>query len=272
MYEFNRMLYLFSDLIKKSDLNKIIIKQKEVEFIVENPRITLIDDISTRCPVFEIINFKSYEPRINFFLNSVLKDGDIIFDIGAGTGWYALNFASVFKKSKIFAFEPIKDLFNILSVNAKKNKLSNVQPFNFGVSDQLRSLDFYYIKNQHEYLKNILKPFKIEVTVHSLGQLIKDLGLSEINFIKQELRVRERPFILGNEKMIERYLPMMMFSFREYWDKKLIKLFHQKASFLYNLGYKKITFDEDSNRGKIEEKHCFYFHVVRHSYVKNIKW
>lgn len=268
MYEFDRTLYLFSDLIKTTNIREISINKEGVDFVIENPALILKDDRSIRCPTFEIINFGVYEPTIYNFLKSILQDRDIIFDIGAGTGWYALIFASIFKTAKIFAFEPIRDLFKILSENIQKNNFNNIQPLNYGISNKSESIIFHYVKNQHEYLKNILEPLEEKAEVKSLKMVIESLQLNKIDFIKQELKAKEKPFILGNEILIKELTPMIMFSFREYWDEELIQYFHQSLRFLDKLGYKRIIFDEELKQKKIKEKHCFYFLPKKHTQVK----
>lgn len=271
MYEFDRTLYLFSDLIRDSNIKEVLIKREGVDFIIDNPSIILKDDVSIRCPAFDIINFGFYEPKIYDFLKSVLEDGDVIFDIGAGTGWYVLTFASLYKNAKIFAFEPIRELFEILSANISKNEFKNIQSFNFSISNKSEMLLFHYVKNQHEYLRNILEPLNERAEARALNEIIESLHLNKLDFIKQELKVKEQPFITGNEEHIEKLLPMMMFSFREYWDEELINFFHQSVSFLEKLGYETILFDEELKLKKIKEKHFFYFHPKKHTRIEKLK-
>lgn len=268
MYEFDRTLYLFSDLIKSTKIKEISIKRESVDFSIDNPSIILRDDMSIRCPTFEIINFGFYEPVIYEFLKLVLRDEDVVFDIGAGTGWYALAFASILKKARIFAFEPIGSLFEILSENVKKNGFYNIQPFNYGISNKAEFFVFRYIKNQHEYLRNILEPLEEKSEVKPLRMVIESLQLNKIDFIKQELKMKEKPFILGNEVLIREFVPMILFSFREYWGEELIKRFHQSVLFLDELGYEKIVFDEELKHNKVKGKHCFYFCPRKHIHVK----
>ena len=269
MYEYNRILYIFSDLIKKSSINKIIIDSHYVEYEVTDPSFTFQDDVSMRSPSFEILNFGRYEPEICEFLKMALDNGSIIFDIGAGTGWYALSFASFFKDSTIYAFEPIKALFNILKTNLQRNKIENVTAFNYGISDKNGTHVFHYLKNQHDYLKNILQPLEIEAPVKSFTDIINGLDLSKIDFIKQELKFSERPFTTGNNNLIQKYLPMIMFSFREYWNEEMIEHFHISTCYLDDLGYRKVTFLENARDG-VSESHCFFYHPSQHAHINQI--
>jgi len=63
-----------------------------------------------------------------------IHDNDIVIDVGAHIGLFAL-FASQFcKHGKIFCFEPIKENYELLVENINFNKINNIIPFNFAVS------------------------------------------------------------------------------------------------------------------------------------------
>ena len=49
--------------------------------------------------------------------NIVVNDGDCIFDVGANIGLYSLKLATTFNHLKIYAFEPLPDVYSILSMN-----------------------------------------------------------------------------------------------------------------------------------------------------------
>ena len=63
-----------------------------------------------------------------------IHDNDIVIDVGAHIGLFAL-FASQFcKRGKIFCFEPIKENYELLVENINSNKIKNIIPFNLAVS------------------------------------------------------------------------------------------------------------------------------------------
>ena len=76
-----------------------------------------------------------------------INDSDIVIDIGAHIGLFAL-FASQFcKQGKIFCFEPIKENYELLVENINSNKIKNIIPFNFAVSNTSDSVKLFL----HDY-------------------------------------------------------------------------------------------------------------------------
>ncbi|MBD7912902.1 non-ribosomal peptide synthetase, partial [Clostridium cibarium] len=64
-----------------------------------------------------------------------IKDGDCIFDIGANIGLFSLLINNICKNVKVFAFEPIPDLFNLLEINARLYG-TDTKVFNCGLSNK----------------------------------------------------------------------------------------------------------------------------------------
>mgnify|MGYP003114385279 CR=1 FL=1 len=72
------------------------------------------------------------------FLSQVREDDWILFDVGANVGMYSLAFKENSPKSKVYSFEPIPEIFNVLSENISLNSnllKGGIEVFNFGFSD-----------------------------------------------------------------------------------------------------------------------------------------
>jgi ubiquinone/menaquinone biosynthesis C-methylase UbiE len=58
-----------------------------------------------------------------------LKDGDVVADIGAGSGYYSFRMAKlVAPKGKILAVDIQKEMLDIIRDRSKKDKVTNVEP------------------------------------------------------------------------------------------------------------------------------------------------
>jgi FkbM family methyltransferase len=273
MYEFEKLLYLIPKIIKKTNIDTIKIKENEILFETKAPKIVIEDDGSFRSPTFEMLNFGEYEPKIAALLFSILQDGDTILDIGAGIGWYSLNFSKNFPTSSIYAFEPIKELFQILEKNIKTNNATNVRIFNFGIDNSKRINKFYYLRNQHEYLKNIFHPMELDCRVRSLSEVVDFLDLKKLDFIKQDFKFKENAFLTSNENsIIDKFKPLIMFSLGQYCDEEFIKTFQKDLQLLENLGYEKLIIGEDLNHNVKKDRHYLLFHSEKHKNIiyKNI--
>ena len=61
-------------------------------------------------------------------------NSDILIDIGANIGFYSILSSDRFEQ--IYSFEPNDRNFKLLKKNIKKNKLNNIQIFNFGLGEK----------------------------------------------------------------------------------------------------------------------------------------
>jgi amino acid adenylation domain-containing protein/FkbM family methyltransferase len=73
-----------------------------------------------------------------------LGEGDCIFDVGANIGLFTLYAASKAKHGRIFAFEPIPEIYSKLQFNAGFCRDVNVRVFDFGLGSADRETEFAY--------------------------------------------------------------------------------------------------------------------------------
>jgi len=74
-----------------------------------------------------------------------INEGDVVFDIGANIGLFALFLNSRYRDLKVYSFEPIPDIFEILSLNAQDCQNIDLKLFNHGVSDETTTAVFDYM-------------------------------------------------------------------------------------------------------------------------------
>ena len=62
--------------------------------------------------------------------DGIIKKGDVVLDIGANIGYYALIESQlVGANGKVYAVEPVRDNFELLKKNIRLNNLNNVKTF-----------------------------------------------------------------------------------------------------------------------------------------------
>ncbi|MBW4499443.1 MAG: FkbM family methyltransferase [Scytonema hyalinum WJT4-NPBG1] len=69
----------------------------------------------------------------------LLNEGDCIFDVGANIGLFSLFVSRLQKHIKIYAFEPIKEIFEVLQANVQLHSIVNISLFNYGLSSEYNS-------------------------------------------------------------------------------------------------------------------------------------
>lgn len=76
-----------------------------------------------------------------------INDGDIIFDVGANIGVFAIRSLQKYNNTKVFAFEPIPDIYTVLKANADKFGADRLIPLPYGVSTEKGEASFDYYPN-----------------------------------------------------------------------------------------------------------------------------
>jgi len=75
-----------------------------------------------------LIDGGDYEPQVTAVVKKVIKQNDIVVDIGANIGYYTLLFSKlVGKEGMVFAFEPAFRNYSLLKKNVELNSLKNVK-------------------------------------------------------------------------------------------------------------------------------------------------
>ena len=70
----------------------------------------------------------------------LVSPGDSVLDIGANIGQYSRLLSGwVGPAGRVYAFEPIPQIFDFLSNNVRKLGLSNIELLNFALSDEERT-------------------------------------------------------------------------------------------------------------------------------------
>jgi len=86
-----------------------------------------------------------------------LRENAVVFDVGANIGMFSLFIGARCPSAKVYAFEPVPEVFARLQQNIDERELS-VQPFNYGLSNRDQDVTFYYYPNisimscRHDYI------------------------------------------------------------------------------------------------------------------------
>ena len=108
-------LFDYFDYIKGTDIESIVINNKEIYVELKDTGIKLfLDRFDSRFIPIEIINFRTFDPVEKELIFLLASKSQIIFDIGANIGWYSLNFSKLENVNKIYSFEPMPRTFDYL--------------------------------------------------------------------------------------------------------------------------------------------------------------
>ena len=73
-----------------------------------------------------------------------LRDGDCVFDVGANIGFFLLQLNRVLKRGRVFCFEPIPEIYEVLQLNAAHHNHLDCTLHNIGLSSADGSAQFTY--------------------------------------------------------------------------------------------------------------------------------
>ena len=144
---------------------------------------------------------------------------NVIFDIGAYTGLYALCSASLNPNAKIYSFEPMEHNFNLLNKNIQLNNYTNITSIKKACSNITDKAIVYTEKNTtlttsvtvnkslfHEEKELDIVPIE---TVR-LDEYIKNEKIEGLDLIKIDVETHEHEVLLGMGDLIQKYKPTFL--------------------------------------------------------------
>jgi FkbM family methyltransferase len=135
-----------------------------------------------------------------------ITEGDVILDIGAHVGMYAVPFAKkTGKNGKVYAFEPESKGFDAIKRNAILNSLKNIIPLNMAISDREGDINFYVRpdKDTHSIFEKTLAPSPlgiqetIAIKTMSVDHMVEAGVVLEPNFVKIDVEGAELKVLDG---------------------------------------------------------------------------
>lgn len=140
-----------------------------------------------------------------------------IIDIGANTGLFALVSKTVNPGSKVFAFEPVKRVFEKLQRNVEVNQFDVISVCK-GISDFKGYATIYDLPTDHVYSVTINEntnppdltviPTQVEVT--TLDDYCEQVKLKQIDLLKIDVETHEPAVLRGALKILRKNRPAMI--------------------------------------------------------------
>lgn len=184
-----------------------------------------------------IAPFQVYERKNIRFLAKLLKEGDIVVDVGANFGTYTFVLSRLVGSSgRVLAFEPLAQVFDLLK--AHTSHLKNISLYHEALSDSEKLLKIkiplLFGKIPDPALASVEHAF-VQYSMESVRANTLDHYLSEIDrlsFIKVDVEGHEIAFLKGALKVIEKFRPMIQF------ESDLAKTYHALSAIAKRLDYR----------------------------------
>ena len=186
-------------------------------------------------------------------LSKIIKSNSTVIDIGAHTGNMSVAY-SLFA-GDVFSFEPNPATFEVLEKNSQLN--SNIQPFNYAVSDEEGALEFHY--SDFGFCNGgfaTRTDFGIGVTGHkvpidvyaiNLENFLKDKKINDVSLIKIDAEGHDKDILKTLTSIINNHKPTLI---TEIYDGLSPTEITDLLNTIHSLGYK--AYDEEKNKLNID--------------------
>jgi len=186
----------------------------------------------------------NYESEVFSFF--IPRPNDVVIDVGANIGYFTI-YASrkVGKDGLVIALEPMDEAYNCLMKNLRLNRIDNVKPFKLALWSSETTLKLYGTKgaftsaiSKVDVFKKLIQQKKLElikeyeIKTIKLDDLIKNINLSKVDWIKIDVDGSEYEVILGSMNTLKLFKPKLIIEIHDQEiGNKILKI-------LKDLGYK----------------------------------
>jgi FkbM family methyltransferase len=140
------------------------------------------------------------------------KIGDIVIDVGAAFGFYTILASKrVGQRGRVVAIEPQPDSFEMLKKNIKLNKLTNIVTLNYAVSSRKTTLKLYSSYSTIQERDGQSLQSYIEVSADNLDNLLRQLDIDEVNWVKVDVEGAELEVLKGAVGILSRSRDIALF-------------------------------------------------------------
>jgi len=184
------------------------------------------------------------------FLKKTLKDGDVFIDAGANVGSYTLSAAKlVGKTGKVFAFEPVRNIFNRLNENIELNDRENIKAEQKALIDKNTELELYLTNKSNLGMSSIYhhdtENGQVEkVEAIRLDDYIDNHNINQINLVKIDIEGSEMFALRGMQKTLEKFKPKILIELKEETHAQSNFSINDITGFLKMLGYEQWNINE----------------------------
>lgn len=214
----------------EKDIYEIIYHNDKIKFYLPDLNDYIQRTIYDSCTFFEL--------EILERISMLNLDGKVIIDVGANIGNHSLFFATNIKNSKVYSFEPNKNITEVLNKNISINGIKDrVNISNVGLGNREARGNIKIINPDNIGGSKVILSESGEFEIKTLDGLFKKFN-EDIGFIKIDVEGMEIDVLEGGSKLIERFKPIICVE--AHGEEQYLNI----NKFLKKYGYKKIYYDD----------------------------
>ena len=206
-------------------------------------------------------------------LRRIIKRGQVAIDIGANVGMYTLYLSRlVGKEGHVYAFEPFKPTYELLSKTVERKGLENVSCFNNAIGERETQISLEIPKINNRRINDPYVHLELgsegEIKMICLDDFIRENVISDVAFIKVDVEGYEHFVFEGASETIKRFKPTILTEINTKWTKRYGKDPTDVEKLLNSFGYNGYVLNRNRfilssvNHSKYEN--FFFFHRATH--------
>jgi FkbM family methyltransferase len=146
-------------------------------------------------------------------LNTFLRDGDWVIDLGANVGHYTMRMSQLVGLSgRVIAVEPMPDTFALLAANTRLFEHANVSLLNIAASDRISTVGI----DLPSFAQGLPNYYMARLTTDSAKLAVMTLPIDalvlpkKVSLVKIDVEGHEFPVLQGMRQLIERDHPVLI--------------------------------------------------------------
>jgi FkbM family methyltransferase len=147
-------------------------------------------------------------------LDKILRQGDVLIDVGANSGVYTLKGARIVgSDGVVLSLEPNPDLLTVLKRNIGRNRLSNVRLRGLAAAEECRELPFFEVDNKPNSFSLVSRHDgtpSFSVLAVDLDSLVRWEGIHKVDVIKIDAEGAEDRVLAGVSAIIRKHRPVII--------------------------------------------------------------
>ena len=176
-------------------------------------RLCLRVNSSDKIAVWEIWRFNAY-CRGRF----AIDPEDVVVDIGAHIGVFAVYAARHAPRGQVYAYEPFPGNYRLLAINKSLNRLDNLHVFNLAVSARTGESDFFAVESNPALnsLSGAYGGERISVRTVSIEDVVRDNRIEAVDYLKIDAEGAEYDILMNCSGALLRRIKRIFLEYHEH--------------------------------------------------------
>jgi FkbM family methyltransferase len=188
----------------------------------------------------DIFIMGEFEPATSTVAKQLLRNGDMVVDVGANIGYFSLLFSRcVGTEGRVYSFEPVPKLASALLKNANLNQFEQITLSNLALSDHDGHACFYVGPEDNSGLSSLRQPRgssdTLDVKLERFDQIFnldQDIALVKIDVEGAELAV-----LRGMNDYLRNKHPYILIEVTQRFLKEMDDSEQSLLEYMHSLGY-----------------------------------